>query len=332
MLERLDRWWFAPDARHQPGAWRILLGVWAGHRLWFEVLPRLPEYAARPRELVDPVSLAAWLSVPLPPSPAWVAPITLAASALVVTTVLGIATRASTVALALLHLYLGLVVNAWGYSAHASGLPTLALLVVAFAPGIETCSLDRWLKARRGRRAISHGATSVWPLRLVLVLLIATYFTAGVSQLRHAGPAWMDGRTLAFYLEGGSLRARGSPTRYVAKADATESERFRDGVGLVDWAWVAAPTPLGRAIAEVPALTRLMAIFAVLLELAFPLALLGRRPLAVLLGLAALFHLGVEATMQISFVSYGVVYLLFVDWAALGRGVRSLATRRATAN
>ena len=327
LLARLDRWWFAPDARHQPGVWRIVLATWVGYRLWFEVLPRMPDYATRPPELVDPVSLAIWLGLPLPPPPSLVLPLGAVASLLVLTTLFGIATRASTVALALVHLYIGFVVNAWGYSAHASGLPTLALLVVAVSPGIDALSLDAWWAARRApsdtRRSLAPKATPVWPLRIILLLLIATYLTAGISKLRHSGWEWTDGKTLSFYLSGGSLRDRTLPQRFIADRAASPEERFRDGVGLVDWAWVAAPTPLGRAIARSPVSTRWLSVFSLLLELAFPLALLGRRPLFVLLGLASLFHLGIKATMQISFLPYLVVYLMFVDWGRIARWIQA---------
>jgi hypothetical protein len=35
-----------------------------------------------------------------------------------------------------------------------------------------------------------------WPLDLLFVELAAFYFFAGISKLRDAGPAWMDGYTL----------------------------------------------------------------------------------------------------------------------------------------
>jgi hypothetical protein len=129
----------------------------------------------------------------------------------------------------------------------------------------------------------------------------------------------VDGKTLAFYLGGGSLRDRISPQRFIADPDSPRSARFRDGVGLVDWAWVADPTSLGKAVASQPLLTRLLAILALSLELVFPLALLSRRTTWALLGAAALFHLGIKATMQISFLSYLVVYIVFVDWYAVFR-------------
>lgn len=322
MIARLERWFFAPDARHQPGIWRIVLAAWALQRLAFEILPRLPDYATRPRELADPVTIARVLSLPMV-DPGWVRPLTALALIVAALALAGVWSRVSTILLALLGGWLALVANGWGYSAHATGLPFVALFVVAFAPGIEALGVDAWLAARRARRsgdpdaariALFGEATSIWPLRLMLILIVLTYFAAGTSKLRYAGTSWTDGRTLAFYLGGGSLRDRVSPQRFIADAEAPAAARFRDGVGLVDWAWVADPTPLGKAVARSPALARLLSIFALLLELAFPLALVGRRATFALLGTALLLHAGIWVTMRISFLSYLAVYALFVDW------------------
>jgi hypothetical protein len=329
VIARLERWFFAPDARHQPGIWRIVLSAWALQRLALEILPRLPDYATRPRELADPVTIARVLSLPIV-EPEWVRPLTALTLLVGVAALFGVLARASTIALALLGGWLALIANGWGYSAHATGLPFVALFVIAFAPGIQALGLDAWLAARRARRrgdadaaraALLGGATSVWPLRLMLILIVLTYFTAGVSKLRHTGPSWTDGRTLAFYLGGGSLRDRVSPQRFIADVDAPAEARFRDGVGLVDWAWLADPTPLGKAVARSPVLSRLLSIFALLLELAFPLALLGRRSTFALLGTALLLHVGIWATMRISFLSYLAVYALFVDWYRVFRWI-----------
>jgi hypothetical protein len=328
-LAELERWWFAPDSRHQPGIWRIAAASWAGYRLWFEVLPRFPDYATRPRELADPVSLARWLALPIP-EPSWVVFLQGAVAVVAITTVLGILTRVSAIAFALLALYVGLIANGWGYSAHATGLPLIALLVVAFAPGIEALGVDAWLAARRARKTgdddtararLFGGATSVWPLRLMLILIVLTYFTAGVSKLRHTGPEWVDGKTLGFYLGGGSLRDRVSPQRFIADPDSPRAARFRDGVGLVDWAWVADPTPLGKAVAGAPLVEPQQWEQAHNQEHVFKLALLSRRTTWALLATAALFHLGIKLTMQISFLSYLVVYVLFVDWYAIFRAI-----------
>jgi hypothetical protein len=328
-LSRLERWWFAPDARHQPGVWRILLSAWAAQKLGFDILPRLSDYATRPRELADPVTIARVLALPIP-EPSWVGPLQTAVLVLAAASVLGVFTRVAMIAFALLAAYVGLIANGWGYSAHATGLPFIALFVVAFAPGIDALSFDAWLAARRARRrgeaAVSHDrllgtATSVWPLRLMLVLVVLTYFTAGVSKLRHTGPQWADGKTLAFYLGGGSLRDRVSPQRFIADPESDRAARFRDGVGLLDWAWLADPTPLGKAVAGSPLLTRLLSIFALVLELVFPLALSSRKSTFALLSAALLLHLGIQATMRISFLSYAVVYALFVDWYAVSRWI-----------
>ena len=102
--------------------------------------------------------------------------------------------------------------------------------------------------------------------------------------------------------------------RFIAEP-TQPSQRFRDGWGLVDHAYVGQPTELGRWVASRATLVRLLATVSLLWELLFPLALLGGRWERLLLLLGAGFHAGIELTLRINFLSYVVCYGIFVDWA-----------------
>jgi hypothetical protein len=331
MLTRLHDWCFAPSARYQPGLFRIVLAIWILHDYLVRLFPRLDVIAGRSRDFLDPSLVARavdGLSLPLPPDAGSLGFLRALAYGVAGAAVLGISTRLSLIALASINLYLGAAVNSWGYAAHSTALPALLLVILAAAPGATTFSCDAlfeaWQARRRGQPArfserMFGGAVSVWPVRLTLLLLCLFYFASGHSKLRHSGLRWTDGRTLDFYLSGGSVLGSGQPQRFLADPRAPAADKWRDGFGLVDYAYFGRPTPLGRALSRSKASVRLLSIATLLFELSFPLVLLGRRITFGYLLAGAAFHAGIMLTLQIDFWSSLVVYLLFVDWRALGR-------------
>ncbi len=334
-LAAADAWWFAPSARYQIGVFRVILVGWIGWYYWERLFERLRSVADRPPEFYAPPALARWLS--LPPLPeawlGWLEPLALGLAALAL---VGLFTRASLIALAALNLYLGLAANSWGYTAHAFALPTLVLWFVAFAPGATSFSLDAVLLAAYGRctqprrarcpEVFPERPVSVWPVRALLLVLCLVYLSAGVSKLRYSGWRWTDGETLAFYLGGGSPRGAAETQRFVADSRTSEAERFREGWGLVDHAYVGSPTSAGLWLSQQALLLQLLAWSVLLWELGFVIALLGgrARTLALVGGLG--FHLGIHLTLSINFSSYLVCYALFVDWRVIA--TYAVQTRR----
>ena len=337
ILYAIERWWFRPSSGYQMGVFRVLLVSWVG---WFyseRLFPRLVGARGRPIEFHDPPSLAQWLTLPLPIPDHALEPIRQLAMLLVVLALLGLFARVALVALAVVNLGLGLAVNAWGYTAHASALPAIVLFIVAFAPGATALSLDalflRLLALRKARpppswapELLPCSPRSIWPVRTLLVLLSLLYFSAGISKLRYSGWDWTDGETLAFYLGGGSKRGE-DVQRFIQEPGVLAERAFRDGYGIVDYVYVGRPTAIGLWLAEQPVLLRVVSSAALLGELLFPLALLGRWPrrLALLFGLG--FHAGIGLTLSINFGAYIVCYTIFIDWCALARGLKKLSAR-----
>lgn len=327
----LEAWWFAPSSKHQVGIFRPFLVGWFGWFYWERLFIRLATTADRPLEFYAPPSLARWFSLP-PVSQAaltWLEPLGLL---LVAFAFVGLMTRVTLIALAALNLFLGLSANSWGYTAHASALPTLVLWIVAFAPGVTSFSLDALLLAAHARRTkrlpsnhapevIPRRPVSIWPVRTLLIVLCLLYTSAGVSKLRYSGFQWTDGRTLAFYLGGGSERGSAAEQRFIADRQATSATRFRDGWGLVDHAYVGRPTSVGLWVAKQSRLLELLSWGALLWELTFPIALLGGWPRTLAFGGGIGFHAAIHLTLSINFSSYLVCYLLFVDWVGLARSI-----------
>jgi hypothetical protein len=94
------------------------------------------------------------------------------------------------------------------------------------------------------------------------------------------------------------------------------------------YAYVARPTRLGRWLARSDLAVRALAVFTLVIELGFPLALWGGRLLVTWLLLGVAFHVGIEATLRIDFTAYLVVYSLFIDWRALLQRVAPSLVRR----
>jgi uncharacterized membrane protein YphA (DoxX/SURF4 family) len=325
-LARLERHWFEPRPEFDLGVFRVLFGAWLLYTWFARLWPRLEQATSRPAELALPPTLIRWLGLPVPVPEAaldvarWVFPL------LALLVLVGLFTRVALVLATVLFVWFEGSHNAWGYTSHSTALPALVLVILCLAPGIERHSLD----ARKNSR-LSLEPASAWPARLVLLLIVLFYAASGLSKLRYSGLGWLDGETLAFYLSGGSPRGTGSPQRFIADPELDAALRFRDGIGLVDYTWVASPPQLARRLSEHGWLMKATSALVLLLELSFPLALVGRRLRALYLGSAAAFHLGVYWLLRIDFMAYLVSYTLFVDWRSLGRWLRARTLRRPAA-
>jgi hypothetical protein len=153
-------------------------------------------------------------------------------------------------------------------------LPTLGLLVLAFAP----CTGPA-LWPRRG-----GGGVPGWPLRLIQVLVASVYFFAGYAKLWQSGPAWAAADNMRRYL---LLLNQG------LAADP--------------------PSSLGYAVAASPLACALLGWGGLAFELLFPAILFRPRLRIAVLPLAALFHLANSLLFRIFFQNVALL-LLFVDW------------------
>jgi len=319
-----DRFWFTPTTRYQYGVFRILFvgGLFAMHFGDWWMGDDLSARARTPAPFTAPNMLVRFLHLPLDVPGAGA--LQLVIFALVVLSVIGLGTRIALVTLALVSMYVNAVLNSFGFIDHATTVPSLVLLVLAFTPGATDLSLDAWRRARRqGGDASWRGpwtgigrARAQWPAVLVLVLLSLSYFGAGWSKLNTTGLAWADGQTLQAYAEDPwpspyfltNPKAPGS----AAQPDGTRLESF-----LYD---TAEPTALARWLGQSGLLMAGIATIVLIWEVTFPSVLFARRLLPVYLGVGAVFHLSVWVLFSLrTFVAYILVYLLFVDWTAVHR-------------
>ena len=162
--------------------------------------------------------------------------------------------------------------NSWGQLFHTENLVALHLSLLALFPmacahwSIEKASVPA--DPAEGEKL----AGSI--VKALAVLTVGSYFLAGVAKLRISGVGWIDGDVLRHQIAFDNARKEllGDPTAPF-------------GALMLRNSWTLAPA----------------AIAAIVVELAAPLALVGRRAAWVWAGLAVAFHFVILAVMAIVF-------------------------------
>jgi hypothetical protein len=287
ILAAWRRYWFAPASLTDLGVSRIAL---VAIMLYLNGTSRYLRVATVDPALWSPVPLLQGLGIGQP-SLAAVQGMTWALNALLVAAGLGVVTRPALLAAFTLLLVLEAMGNSAGKVTHAVIPLVYALLFFGLAPSDRCFSLEAmWRRSRAAGRAGPESAPASrtsdmarWPLDLLFVELAAFYFFAGVSKLRDAGPAWMDGYTLQYHL------------------------LFK---GTVPGAWLA----------ERLWLCAFLSALVIAFELGAPLGMIRRLRPAVLAG-GLLFHLGTTCFLGITFWPVAALYVLFVPWSRVGRAI-----------
>lgn len=147
----------------------------------------------------------------------------------------------------------------WGAILHTEQLVALHLVVLAAGPS---------------GREDDGSATAGWPLRVMAIVTVATYFVAGVAKFRFGGGlGWLDGDRLRLLVAHDNLRKRLLGDPY---------------------------SPLAGSLVGHPRLFQLATVLTAVVELGAPLALW--RPFRYAwVATAWTFHVGVLAVMAILF-------------------------------
>lgn len=185
----------------------------------------------------------------------------------------------------------------YGDRHHTEALFAIFLMLLALAPSGERLSLDAVIRRRRtGDPGRETSELAIWPLKLVLVLLGLTYFSAGMAKMVHSGPRWLNGYTL----QGHTL------------ADAL-SRGHEVGVWL----------------AQQHTLAVLLSVFTLAFELFFWLVLIvPRRWAPAFLLVALMFQAGLYATGGYDFFQHMVLLVLLLlflypEWWQQKSGARA---------
>jgi hypothetical protein len=275
MSARWDAFWQAPTSSRNLAVARVLL---AGTALWM-VLSRvdLPSVLEFPAEMWTGLGAARAARFGLGLPPVLERTLYAALHATLVAALLGIHPRLSCFASGMLLYHFApfeTIVRSPNPYLRGLTIPTLGLLILAFAPRME-----RW----RVFSAASEEAPA-WPLRLVQVLMVQIYFFAGYAKLVTSGLAWPAAENVRRYLL------------------------------LLNQGLSSAPAgSLGYTVADLPWALALLGWGGLLFELAFPLVLFSRGARLVLLPLAVVFHVANGLLFRIFFQNVFLL-LLFVDW------------------
>ena len=190
----------------------------------------------------------------------------------------------------------------YGDRHHTEALFAIFLLLLALAPSGERLSVDAALRRRRtGVPGAEISELAIWPLKLTLVLLGLTYFSAGMAKMVHSGLRWMNGYTL----QGHTL------------ADALSRGH-----------------PFGVWLAQQHTLAVLLSVFTIVFELFFWVSIFApRRWLPAFLLAALMFQVGLYVTGGYDFFQHMVLLVLLLlflapEWwqARLGPDARARAT------
>lgn len=214
----------------------------------------------------DPVGPAGWLGKPLAAG--------LLAALVAATVCCGLAAavgwryRLTGPLLALLFLFVTTYRNSWGQILHTENLLALHLLILAPAPA------DRYWATGRSPPRRSSPDAGLWAVRALATATVCTYLLAGLTKLRISGWAWVDGEVLLYQVAFDNAR--------------------KNLLGDVS-------SPLARYFVELGWLAGPAAVASMVVELAAPVALLGRKVAATWCASAWLFHLAILALMAIVF-------------------------------
>jgi hypothetical protein len=154
-----------------------------------------------------------------------------------------------------------------------------------------------------------------WGTQLILVLIAALFLAAGVSKLRHGGLAWADGKTLGFYLAGGTTMGLPQATwqkgfsPLSGPSDVEPTLTWKDGFGLENYLYLVSPPKLGRVVARFPWMAVILSVVTLIFELAAPLMIINHWLRNLYLLSAILFMSGIRFTMGIDFLPWIVVFL-----------------------
>lgn len=283
LAARLDGWWRTPAPAKRLAVLRVLIGGFAVGYVAVRA-PNFVSYASFDDSQFAPVGIATLLDAPMPG---------LALRLLVAATVVvGVAFlagwrfRITGPAFAVLLLALMTYRNSFGQVFHTENILVLHIFVLGLSPAADALSLDS-----RGRDAPGDEARYGWPVRLMCIITVLTYFIAGETKLRIAGLDWVTTDSLRNFVAFDNLRK-------VELGDAHSPL----GGALVRHAWLFPP----------------LAVFTLAVELGAPLALVSGRIARVWALLAWGFHAGVVAVMAIVF-PYPFLGLAFAPFFAVER-------------
>jgi len=199
---------------------------------------------------------------------------------------LGLFTRASSIATAILASGIHAVTLQANHYTRAWYLPVAAMVVLAMTRSTDRFALDHLWRKRPVDPPAADLASSGLPRRLLLVAAVGFYFASGCSKVRDAGFGWVDGVSLGFWLDG--------------KTSA-----------------------LAEGLADRPTVLAALSTLVLAVELGAPLALVSRRLRVVFVFGWIALHVGILVGMGIAYFGNIVALALLLTARRRPAGKRS---------
>ncbi len=231
-----------------------------------------------PDELQDPPFFWGFLKGTFLLEPTWVSLVSLLAQATSITAVIGFQGPLSARIATISSFFVLLVPQSYGKVDHYH-LLWWASFIWAWSPSWKVWSLDAWVNASKGEMILQPEVNSGFHGRFWLMLMmIAAYVFPGLWKWAWSGPLWAlpDAMKVIAYNQWAVLQ---SPPIWKPQSD---------------WLWAS------------------LGSFVLIIELGFPLILLGVKWRRVFIIGALLFHIGVWITFSIAF--WHLAVLLPVIW------------------
>lgn len=268
MVSAIERYWFAPAPAARLAAVRILVGGFALIYLTLRAL-HIWSYTDFGHSQFAPIGVLFWMGSP---PPGWaVAAVLLLGWASGLAFVCGWRFRLTGPVFAAVLLLVLTYSSSWRQIFHTENALVVYVAILAVTCSADAYSIDRM---RLGAPTADPHWRYGWPLRLMSVVIVATYFLAGVAKLRWGGPGWAGGDVLRDTIAADSLRkiVLGSTHSPIAEL-------------ALPYGW----------------LFNGLALLTLVVEVGAPLALIHRRIAALWVAGVIGFHLGVLALMAILF-------------------------------
>ena len=274
-----DRIWYAPESPRNLAAARIIIAV---HALWILFSRDFPGLAALPTVFWRTTStLERWRYLFFPGHALLEAALYWMLVGALVAVTLGWRVRAAAFIAALLLYHVApLEALIWTPDAFERGFEVtiLSLLVLSAARCGDVWSLDAPAVVP------APGAEYHWPLVLIQLFVVQIYFFSGYSKLYRVGLSWMTADNMQ---------------RWLVRFSQEDQLQQVSHVGL----WIA----------HHAAVSQLVAIGAVLLDLSMILCVVWKPARRVLIPAAISMHVGIFLTMSIVFLNAPQL-LVFVNW------------------
>ncbi|MDD7885849.1 hypothetical protein [Flavivirga sp. 57AJ16] len=250
---------------------------------------------------------------------------------------LGLLGRLNLLIVSFLSFFLFGTVEGMGVFNHALSLPSQIILVLALVPGSMKISLDYFIlnfkhNYKQKFKVLSFSENPKWGINLVLLLVMLTYLTAGISKLRYGnGINWLDGSTLSFYLKERTNNYKaGGVQLIIGDNKITDQDKWKDKFGFIGHTYSNTQTSktwnkIADYIGSNKLLSILLSIGSILFEVLGFIMFINSKYRNIYLISAILFHLSINLLMGISFTEYQLICFCLIDWGIIiGYFVRKL--------